>query len=75
MVFGVVAICFGLLTLLTVENTFEHGIVYFFLGVLGGSILPSEDVSYLKVCEGNGKIIFEQIDIDNEVVDENSIKA
>jgi len=42
---------------------------------LGGSILPSEDVSYLKVYEGNGKIIFEQIDIDNEVVDENSIKA
>jgi 3',5'-cyclic AMP phosphodiesterase CpdA len=48
---------------------------YITTGVLGGSILPGEDVSYLKVSESNGEIIFEQIDINNEFIDENSIKA
>ena len=48
---------------------------YISTGVLGGSILPGEDVSYLRAFESDGEIIFEQLDIDKDFVDENSIKA
>lgn len=53
-----------------IENT-----AYITTGVLGGSILPSEDISYLQVFEREDKLFFEPVFLGNNVLDESSFKA